>query len=329
MFGCLASVDVKGQGASIDLKSDSVSVWPYSLPVWGSKLAEQNINFPLPIGFSVNYISSAMDLEITKFGMSIGDSLVELSEWVNEETLGFHDIRAGVNGINSRIDSWVLPFLNVYGMFNYVAGYTDVNLKPIAEAPSINSRAEFNAYLYGFGATISYGVNSWFYTLDVNRSWTSSDILSSDVGVAVLSFRVGHQFKFKDGTKLALYSGFMNRDFLNDKPVEGRIVIGEIFPDMEAKYNNWYENELTPVQKRLLDEFKAPILEKIGNEDIFESPVDYTIKKDLVQTYSFQFGASYDISKHLSYRAELGVSKHQYMLITGVNYRFGFKKRDI
>lgn len=321
----ISPITVYSQGANIDLKSDSIPEWPYRLPIWGDKLAEKNISFPLPVGASVSYISSSMDLDISEFGMSIGDNNIDLSEWVNEETLGFHDVTAGVNGANYRVDSWLLPFMNVYGMFNNLKGYTDVNLKPLDELPSFSSRAEFTAYAYGFGATFSYGVNNWFYTLDFNRSWTSSEILHGDVGVAVSSFRIGKQFLLKNGDKIALYAGFMYRDFINHTPVTGKVVLGELYPELEAQYDQWY-SELSPVEKRLLDQFKEPILDAIGNENIFESPINYRIKKDLVKNYTFQFGTSYDITKHWSYRAELGISKHQYMLITGFNYRFGFKK---
>lgn len=324
----VSSVFAQGTRQYFGANRDSIGEYEYALPIFGNKLHKHGIEFPLPLGASVNYVHSELDLDISEFGMSIGDA--NLDEILNDSTLNFDGTRAGTNGTSFRVDVWVLPFLNVYGLGTIVNGYTDVAVSPTfekVEIPTFRAKAVFEAQAFGFGGTLAYGVNDWFTTVDVNHSWTSSEILDENVGFLITSARIGRLFQFnnKMNSQLAIYSGIMHRKFTDAHGNTGTITINEVIPGMEPLYREWY-NGLTPVQKRVVDNAEEKVQEAIGDENFFNSPVDYHIKKDLVSNLTWQVGGSYDINKHIALRAEGGFSKHQRMFIGGLNYRFGIKK---
>ena len=109
--------------------------WPYSMPILGKKAVERGYKIQLPYGLNVNYVYNRMDLEISEFDMSIGDdpnSRINqfIDEYVTLETLNFTNTIARTNGMNIRADVWILPFVNVYGLYSNNTGSTEVSLQP-------------------------------------------------------------------------------------------------------------------------------------------------------------------------------------------------------
>lgn len=115
------------------------------------------------------------------------------------------------------------------------------------------------------------------------------------------------------------------RNFLNDKPTRGSINVSDIFPDMESKINEWYD-ELRPFQQNLADDLRNEIESRVGGA-VYNQTIDYSIKKELINGWTGQVGAQWQISPSWFYRAEFGISPYQMMLITGINYRFGIRKK--
>jgi hypothetical protein len=315
-------------------RKDSVEYkeYPYVFPVWGQKLTNKGIKFPLPIGISANYVYSEMDLEITRFTLSIGD--VDLSSIVNEENLNFTSVSAGVNAINIRPDFYVLPFLNIYGLYSYGVGFTQVALAPIfgdTELPEMTpAPARFTANSFGLGGTLNYGIKGFFFSIDGNISWNYSALLAAPVALVTSSIRVGYTKTFDNDMGFSVYVGAMYRNFTNLDPVSGSSPMAEIFPELESEWNTWYDG-LSNVQKKAVDKVTEATQDAVGSS-IFESTVNYEIKKQLISPWTFQFGGQYQITPHWAIRAEFGLSKYQTSIFTGVNFRFGIpgikKKRN-
>lgn len=338
--------------------------YPYKLPILGDKAFERGYKLQKPLGFSVYYVNSSLDLEISDFTLWLGDdrnsnSNQLLATYLNEETLNFTKATATVNGFSTRADAWILPFLNVYGLFSWVTGGTQVELQPtwydntgdtvVLQLPKFGSDVEFDAIGYGIGGTAVYGVNNWFASLDGNYSWTRTELLNRDVAIATASIRVGKQFEFKNKQRLAVYTGTMYRDFLADGPNEGKIKLNDALPEAEDRITKGLDdaisenqsiiNEIeqiprddrTAVQKKQLYEARRNnlILVPIDNyftengDAIFNTLINYQIQKDLPQPWTFQFGFNYELNTNWMLRGEFGFSGDQRLILTGIQYRFG------
>lgn len=352
---CCLSFQTQTQAQTLEQTQDSV-VYPYVLPVWGQKAAERGFadQLQLPFGVNVNYVNVFMDLEITEFGLEIGGK--DFSDVLNVETLNFTQVSATTNGLNFRADAWVLPFMNVYGMFSSVTGGTQVALQPtwkdatgeiILQLPEFSSNVEFNALTYGIGTTLIFGWNGYFLSTDFNYSRTDTELLKDQVGYATLSARGGHQFglsKKKKDFFIAPYLGVMYRNFIGAKGNEGSIGFDEIFPDLDANFNAAVDDKIAnndeiinnpststseKIKLQAQNQALNTIEEKVNESGLFTTNIGYSIKKELIQTVTFQMGFNVQINKNWMVRGEYSLSDDQRFIMTGLQYRFGVKKKGL
>tara|TARA_B110001454_G_C12673583_1_gene414842 strand:+ start:169 stop:1257 length:1089 start_codon:yes stop_codon:yes gene_type:complete len=329
--------------------------YPYRLPIWGQKAYDKGYGdqMQLPLGFNVNYVNAFIDMEITEFTLNVDG--FDLGDIINSETLNFTDVSATTNGVNFRGDLWLFPFMNVYGLFSKVKGGTNVSLQPtwkdglgeiLLQLPEFSASVDFDAIAYGFGSTFVFGYQNYFLSTDINYSATKTELLDNQVGIFCLSLRLGRKFnlsKKNPDLNLAGYVGVMNRDFIGADGSSGSIKFNEIFPDLDATFNEQITekisnntdiiNGLNPILNS--DEIiklkaKNLALERIqtsvNESEAFSKSINYSIKKEMIQTYTFQFGFNLQLNKHWMFRGEYGVSDSQRFIMTGLQYRFGLLK---
>jgi hypothetical protein len=330
--------------------------YPYVLPIWGQKVADRGMadQLQLPFGLNINYVNVYMALDITEFGLEVGGR--DFSNVLNVETLNFTDVNATSNGVNLRADGWVLPFMNVYGMFSNVTGGTNVSLQPtwknaegetILQLPEFSSNVKFDAMTYGLGSTFIFGWNGYFSSVDFNYSRTNTALLKEQVGYATLSARVGYRFLLSKKNKdvfIAPYVGMMYRDFVGAKGNRGSIGLDEVFPELDESFNNNVNDKITYNESVINDpttsasdriKLKAQnqaletIQDEVNESGVFTTTIDYQIKKELIQTTTFQMGFNFQFNKHWMVRGEYSLSENQRFIMTGLQYRFGVRKKSM
>jgi len=339
-------------------KNDSTTVkkdWPYVLPIWGQKVADRNIELQLPLGFNVNYVYNQMSLELTEFSMNFFDG-ENLDDIINPETLNFTETVATSNGVNLRADAWVLPFVNVYGIYARNQGTTKVSFQPqvvennlgpngnlkeirTLENPISVPEVQFSTNSFGIGTTLVYGWDDYFVSADGNVTWTSSDLLAETITFFVGSMRIGRRVTFGNNMKLAVYIGAMYRDFVNKENNTGSLGVPELDEAMTKAINGFsaINNEqielweslpdATPGRDEKLTELYAreERLDYAGDRIENSDAINYSINKEIINNWSTQVGFNFEISPHFMYRAELGYRAGQKFFMSGLQYRFGFK----
>ncbi|WP_053990148.1 hypothetical protein [Mangrovimonas sp. TPBH4] len=332
------------------------NTYPYVLPAWGQKVQERGFadQMQLPFGLNINYVNAFVDLEITEFELLLGNN-TDLTGIINTETLNFQEVSGTTNGVNFRADAWVLPFLNIYALFSTVKGGTNVSLQPtwkdstgeiMLQLPQFSSEVKFDALAYGVGTTLVFGWNRYFSSIDLNYSRTDTDLLKEQIGYLTLSARLGHSFRLSHRKKdmfIAPYLGMMYRDFVGSDGSSGQINLHEVFPDLDATFNERITNKIAANQE-LIDNPTTPpaqklklqaqnqalntIQERVNDSGVFTTSFNYFIRKELIQSITFQFGFNFQLNKHWMLRGEYGVADSQRFLMTGLQYRFGIKKRS-
>ncbi|MGJ5640569.1 hypothetical protein [Formosa sp. S-31] len=330
--------------------------YPYVLPIWGQKVQDRGManQLQLPFGFNVNYVNAFVDLEITEFKLLAGNQ--DLTGIINAETLNFTQVNGTTNGVNFRADAWVLPFMNVYALFSTVKGGTEVSLQPawkdgtgniMLQLPEFSSKVDFDALAYGLGTTLVFGWNGYFSSVDMNYSRTDTDLLKEQIGYLTMSARLGHTFGLSKKNKdffIGPYLGMMFRDFVGADGSGGQINFNEVFPELDATFNQRIEGKIAANQE-LIDDPGTSIPERlklqaqnqalhtiqdtVNDSGLFSTQIDYFIRKELIQTITFQFGFNLQFNKHWMLRGEYGVADSQRFLMTGLQYRFGVKKKGL
>lgn len=103
------------------------------------------------------------------------------------------DSKVRNNGL--KLDVWVLPFLNVFGIYGQLDGRTDVDLSGtgIPLPPDLSSLSiNYDGDVYGGGVVLAFGGDKWFGTLAA--TFTDTDLsgdFTSSVEATTIQPRVG------------------------------------------------------------------------------------------------------------------------------------------
>lgn len=286
--------------------------WPYALPLWGEKLAERGLKFPLPFGIGINYAFIEQPIEISRVAVGVNDSdMVDISDLIT-----FDALESTVHALNLRADVWVLPFLNVYAMGNWVTE-ADTQVS-IAEPFAFDAGATQSGYGGGFGFTLAGGAWGYFGTLDLNWTWNQLEKLDVPVGTFLLTPRVGKNFGNVGGVDLILWVGAMRQAIESD--TSGQIRLSDAIGGSEdgafqRELQSWYAS-LPPAQQ-------APVGGIVGRIESERDPViRYDLDKAVAYPVNLLVGSEIGLTDAWRVRAEVGFI-HRTQFIFGLNYRFG------
>jgi hypothetical protein len=228
--------------------------------------------------------------------------------------------------VNVRPDLWVLPFLNVYGIFGYGQSHTEVNLIAPVELLSVVDQGLRTA---GFGIMGAAGIGPVWFSVDANWTWSKPDLLDKAVRVDVLGIRLGHTFVFnnKPQSNIAVWAGGMRLNMSSD--TKGEIKLIDALPpetwvrrdEIVDNYWDWYNNEALPGQKIIADQILTPIVERLEKAD-GDSIIRYGMDKQVKQKWNGIIGMQYQLNKRWMIRSEGGIIGDRKSFLLSLNYRF-------
>jgi len=329
--------------------------YPYLLPIWGQKVKEKGFDLPYSAGIGINYLWQDSDINISNVSIGFnGGPLYNVDELIR-----FNSTSAESWGINVRPDVWVLPFLNVYGIFARAESNTNVDVSVVIpgvnesqELFSIQTSPRFTSQTTGFGFTPTVGVWGGWIALDMNFTWTDIDKQEKPVFAFIFDPRIGKTFKLAGHPERNIsfwVGGFrvkVNRD------TYGRLPLGDILPieawntkiasgqqkvgEAQTELDQWWAG-LTPLEqanpvnqvKREANQRKinlaATVLDAADNavDTAENSTLDYSLDKEQAKLWSMTLGSQFQLNKSWMIRGEYGFSSGRNQLMLGLQYRFG------
>src|SRR6478609_7452277 len=345
-------VGKKNEAAIDSLKKTD---YPYALPILGKKAHKAGYDLPYPVGLSVQYLWQKQDLIIDDLNVGFNNGpLYNLDEIVR-----FDNSISEATGINFRPDIWVLPFLNVYGIFaksqpSTTVGYgiwvpdsTDV----WKQVFSTSSKAQFSAFSAGFGLTPTIGVGGGFLALDMNFTWTDVDALDKPAFSFIFDPRFGKTFKLKKPERnFALWVGGFRwniksqtngslplDEVLNTAEFEAKVDQGMVkVANAQNQVDTWWaglssRDQANPANKAKYETANRA-LDAAGNflnaadaavNNLNNSSVQYSLQKRPAQMWNFMVGGQFQINKHWMLRGEYGFLGKRNHAFAGIQYRFG------
>ena len=292
--------------------------WKHRLPIWGDKLAARGIAFPLPWGVGVNYAWIEQPVTINGLEIAVNDGA-----FVNlDDVVKFEKVNSVVHGVNTRLDVWLFPFLNVYGLANYAAkAVTDVTL---AEPFPLEAGATQSGGGGGFGTTLAMGAWGFFGTMDLNWTRNKLQLLNEPVNTLLVSPRVGRRVLRMGKWELTAWVGAMFQRIGVETAGEIRLsdALGGASDDMRDKVNDWYDG-LPPAGQAAVGRIAEELRDTLGDDPV----IRYRLDKRVSQPWNMLVGAQLELSEHWQLRAEVGFIKRT-QVIAGLNYRFGMFARE-
>ena len=172
--GQVYSNKINGKKDEALLDSIKAKPYPYILPIWGEKVAAKGFDLPYSGGLSLNYVWQQSDLVIDNLSVGFNNGPM----YNIDEIVRFKSAVSTTSLLNFRADSWLLPFLNVYGLIMKGNSSTAINAgvwlpdtsNVWKEVTSFSSKAEFSATGMGFGMTPTVGIAGGFMAFDMNMA---------------------------------------------------------------------------------------------------------------------------------------------------------------
>jgi hypothetical protein len=192
--------------------------WSDFLPIWGKDACARGYVLPRPFGISLGYMRQDQPFDVGDVFVNGVDvktpGIAVVNEVQNEETT-----------FTLRLDAWILPFWNVYGILGQTDGEAvgplQVDLAPVfpglCALPGNNCqvdtrfRIDYQADVTGLGTTLAGGYKDFFGMIDLNYTEADLDISSTDAEATVISARVGWNGQL-GGFKGVLWVGAMYQD---------------------------------------------------------------------------------------------------------------------
>ncbi len=299
--------------------------YDYTFPILGQEVYKRGFDIPYPIGLMGNFIWMKQGLVIDnmQLGLQSDNQDIPLTP---VDFIDFGENISKVNSFNFRPDIWVLPFLNVYGLFGKGTSITEVNLvKPVA----LKSVVEQSVRTTGFGVMGAGGIGPIWFSVDANFTWNKPELLEEATRVNVLGIRFGHTFIFKKhpDRNIAIWVGGMRLKMATK--TSGAIKMADALPpetwdradEIVSDYWDWYDNEATPAQKVVADRVLTPIVDRIDNAD-GDAVISYAMDKQTKELWNGGIGAQFQLNKRWMIRSELGLIGDRKSGLVSFNYRF-------
>lgn len=261
-------------------------------PICGKKKRKLGNDIALPFGIGANFLYYKQAYH--------ADDLKLVSDSTGITAVGEANVQNSTSSqmkLTVRPDIWLLPFLNVYGIFGYSRSVTSPNVEipsvtiggilVIDTVVSISDELVYFGPTYGGGATISSGFKRIVFILDYHYAVTKPKDLENKLESHTFSAKVGVLLgKNQNKVKGSLWAG---TSYMNDNhQFTGEVDVKDILP---------------------------------GYEIIFGEKATYSGSVTAKQPWNFVIGGSMLINKHHIFAVELGYFKREQV---SVNYSFRF-----
>ncbi|WP_159227657.1 hypothetical protein [Morganella morganii] len=282
------------------------------LPIWGDEARARGYDLPEPFGVGYNYMNLRQDIVVDKIGF-IMPTQPDLGGLL---TIDGINIDAGNTREKSethmlKLDSWVFPFMNVYGLYGKTKGKShttlaggSVDIRDFLGNPhhlDLNSvikgkpfDLDFEGKTYGAGVTFAGAYEQFFGTVDVNYTKTNLDILDGDIKALVVSPRVGYEFVFspliagQGNTKLQVWTGAMYQDITQR-----------------------FKGDISGLNLSLPG----------GMENMIPGDMTFDVEQHLAHKWSNLVGARLEVTRNFNIISEVGFNNRNSFFISG-EFRF-------
>ena len=302
--------------------------YPYTFPFLGKKAYKKGFDIPYAWGISPVYFAQRQDIEIAEIAVGLNDGpLADISGLVE-----FGRIENKVSTFTVRPDLWVLPFLNIYGIFGFGKTSTEV---PLVKPIDFTTVQNFDATSAGFGFTFAGGMGPVIVIIDNNFNWANVEAFVEPVPAYNFDARIGHNFvnpRRADRSVTLWFGGFYQKIKAD---TDGHIPISSLFPDItpeqadeiRERLDAWVEG-LPPAQEIIIREVIQKINDFFDGREPGNSEIHYVLDKRVAGPWNLIFGAQYQHNKNWQIRSEIGTFGKRTQFLLNLNYRFpGFRKR--
>ena len=216
------SVTNETHGSEFQPLENETEEYPYYLPFLGQKAIDAGEELPLPMGISMNYYYVKRDIDVKTIQASLNNNPLG-----SVDDLVAVDVQTRVQTGVVRLDAWIFPFLNVYGLLGHIDNESSIDASvTIGTNRNINIKTDsgFQGTTTGLGTVLAAGYNDFFMTIDAN--WVFSelgDAFDTTFQGQIYNARIGWKGKIRDhNTRVWLGGAYWD----TEREMSGSIPVG-------------------------------------------------------------------------------------------------------
>ncbi|ECC1508109.1 hypothetical protein DK762_22335 [Salmonella enterica subsp. houtenae] len=277
------------------------------LPFYGDEARARGYDLPELFGVNINYMNIRQNISVDSIafsGLALGSIPLD-----NLFKINVGNTRERSKTETVRLDAWVLPFMNVYGLVGHTEGHSvsDIGvgikmgkneIRP-DNLQNLKFQLDFKGTTYGAGTTFVGGIGNWFALLDANYTQTRFDILDGSINAFTLTPRVGYRFTTPGVDALHLPAGKLN------------VWVGSMYQDVQQEFRGSL-NDLSMPSEEL--QKMVDIANRSGNGR-------FDVKQHLKSPWNVLVGAQYEITRNFNVTTEFGFAERNSFFVAG-EYRF-------
>ena len=277
------------------------------LPFWGDEARQRGYELPQTFGVNINYMNIRQNIDVDSInfnGLSLRGHSLDNAFKIN---VGKTRERSKTETL--KLDAWLLPFMNVYGLVGYTDGHSVSQIGVGIKGPrkyhypgnlqNLAFQLDFKGTTYGVGTTLVGGIGNWFTAFDANYTQTRFDILDGSINAFTLSPRLGYRFSTPGSDALHLPAGKLN------------LWVGSMYQDVQQEFKGSL-NDLTMPSTALQDMVNLANKEGKGRFDV---------KQHLQSPWNMLVGAQYELTPNFNVTTEIGFAERNSFFVAG-EYRF-------
>ncbi|CEE90516.1 conserved hypothetical protein; putative exported protein [Xenorhabdus nematophila str. Anatoliense] len=274
------------------------------LPIWGDAARAKGYDLPEPFGASYSYMNMRQDIVVDSIKFQFSNPKYKFFE---NTVINAGDTRQKSETHMLKLDSWIFPFLNIYGVYGKTKGSSKTNLDSIYLPPEISIPGvpawenipfdlNFKGKTFGGGMTFAGGYNQFFATLDANYTRTNLDILDGDISAFVLTPRLGYEFVF-------------NPLIVGQGNTKVQVWVGAMYQDITQRFKGDIAGLNLPPELALFNLIKH------------DTGADFDVKQHLAHKWNNTVGARFEVTRNFNITSEVGFGNRNTFFVSG-EFRF-------
>jgi hypothetical protein len=284
--------------------------WDRKLPFMAQQVIDLGFELPNPYGAGGIFAHVEQEIVLSDLRVAINNGPKESIEFVD-----FGRSFVENNTVQARMDAWILPFLNLYGIVGKFDGEGEVPLGIPGDEllkyllPEVGQSCDrppgsplrpqicdkiitttafpnYVGYNIGIGITLAMGWRNYFVAIPMTYVVTDVDIVDTNIDTLQVSPRIGFTIDTQDRGQFAFYAG-----------------------------GSWMEVELDLTGRITLPTSEFPEFD----EDV---TIDFAINQVNADAWNYVAGFNWDMSSTWAVQAEIGFGGSRDHFITSLTYRF-------
>jgi len=279
------------------------------LPFFGKEIRERGYDLPDPYGIGYNHMDIHQNINVKSInfsnlklpGLLPGMGPIPVDNMFN--ILVGHT-REKSKTDTARFDTWLFPFMNVYGIVGHTKGRSVSNISACIQGycpgqlKDLNFTLKFKGTTWGGGTTLAYGYHDWFGTMDFNYTVTHFDVLDGNISAFTYTPRVGYRFTIPGIERLSLPA------------THASLWVGTMYQNVDQDFRGNISDLHMPAQ-----------LTSLVNMVNTDKEGRFRVKQHLKSPWNILVGGQYELTRNFNLTSEVGFSNRNSFMVGG-EFRF-------